>query len=139
MNKITQLQMKVNSLKTRLALLGAPLGNQNAAGPHDGIPGNDSNQTQINTGVHNAFQKANETWPGERKATPEQLQKAEEYVRGKRGVDILKLADHAGISVGLADQLNLARKMYFRSSGPSAMPSRGKRIDDFLKQKWIKK
>ena len=32
---MNKLQIKVNSLKQRLALLGAPPGNQNAAGPHN--------------------------------------------------------------------------------------------------------
>lgn len=36
---LRQLTIKVNSLKTRVALLGAPIGNQNAAGPHDGRGG----------------------------------------------------------------------------------------------------
>lgn len=42
MKTLDELTVKALSLKTRVALLGAPLGNKNAAGPHDGIPGNDS-------------------------------------------------------------------------------------------------
>ena len=39
MSKLHALTVKVLSLKTRVALLGALLGNKNAAGPHDGISG----------------------------------------------------------------------------------------------------
>ncbi len=35
MNKLHELTVKALSLKTRVALLGAPLGNKNAAGPHN--------------------------------------------------------------------------------------------------------
>ncbi len=133
MNTIKELKQKGQELKQRFEKFHLP-------DRHDQqTHGNDSGQSQIDSRVHDAFKKANDSWPGERKATPEQLQKVVEYVRGRKGVDVLKLSDHTGISVGLADHLNKARKEYFRSSGPSPMRSREARINDFLKQKWITK
>ncbi len=49
MSKLHELMVKGYALKTRVALLGAPLGNKNAAGPHDGyrktgVPGSPSNR-----------------------------------------------------------------------------------------------
>ncbi len=42
MDLLGKVTVKALALKTRVALLGAPLGNKNAAGPHDGhgTPGN---------------------------------------------------------------------------------------------------
>jgi len=39
MRKIAELSQKGKELKQRIAKFGAPLGNKNAAGPHDGVPG----------------------------------------------------------------------------------------------------
>ncbi len=46
MSKLNALVIKGYSLKTRVALLGAPYGNKNAAGPHDSIPGNSGGVSQ---------------------------------------------------------------------------------------------
>jgi hypothetical protein len=67
-----------------------------------------------------------------------QINAALQHMQGKRGVDILKLADAAGISVGAAKLLNEARKAHFGTQGGSGPVNRAGRIDAFLKQKWIK-
>lgn len=78
------------------------------------------------------------TWEG-RSVTPEQVTAAARYMEGKRGVDILKMADATGISVGMAKHLNEARKVHFASQGGSAPQTSAQRSDAFLKQKWIRK
>lgn len=71
--------------------------------------------------------------------TKAQIDKAIQHMAGKRNVDLLKLSDAAGISVGAAKILNEARKEHFRTQGGTGPTSRAARIDSFLKQKWIRK
>ena len=71
--------------------------------------------------------------------TEKQIQAAVAHMEGKRGVDILKLADAAGISVGAAKHLNEARKAHFATQGSSAPQTSAQRADAFLKQKWVRK
>lgn len=87
------------------------------------------------------FMKALHEGAGKYGGTPithRQVEAAAKYMHGKKGVDILKLADHVGISVGAADHLNGTRKEHFRNSGGSAPLNRAQMVNNYLKQTWIK-
>lgn len=57
--------------------------------------------------------------PENNSITDEELSKAAAYMAGKKGVDLLRMSDELGISVGKAKMLNDIRKKHFASQGPT--------------------
>ena len=86
--------------------------------------------------LHKVLTEATSAYGGE-SYDPKKVEAAAKYMQGKTGVDILKLADSTGLSVGQAKHLNEARKEHFRNQGASGNQTRAERIDNSLKQKWI--
>lgn len=88
------------------------------------------------TPLHEALELAAPAYRG-LPIPPEAVSAAAAYMEGKRNIDAIRLAEHAGISVGAAMHLKRARSEHFRAQGGSRAQTQAERSDAFLKQKHV--
>lgn len=93
--------------------------------------------TPDHTALHEVLKGAAGNWPGSA-MNPAHVEAAAKYMAGKRGVDLLKLSDAAGLSIGAAQHLNKARLEHFKTQGGGAKLDRAEMANNYFKQKFIK-
>ena len=83
-----------------------------------------------------ALHGAAKAWSGT-PIPPDKVEAAAQYMRGKAGVDILKMSEATGLSHGAAKHLNEARKAHFSANNATAPQTSAQRSEAYLKQRPI--
>lgn len=105
----------------------------NAGSPPTALPA----QAPDHTALHEVLKTASAGWAGQA-MNPAHVEAAAKYMAGKKGVDILKLSDATGLSVGASKHLNTARLAHFKNSGGSKPFDKAEFANNYFKQKWVK-